>query len=415
MIQNLFSLHAQERYAVVIGNGAYSSVAALNNPGNDARDVAATLSRLGFDVDLLLDADLRTMHDAVRDLAVKLSATDGAVSTFYYAGHGVQYSGDNYLIPIGADIRSEEDLPYEALSVNYVLDHLNATGAAFNMIMLDACRDNPFSTFRSVSRGLAVVQAPRGSIVMYATGAGETAEDGTGRNGTYTAALLRNLETGDIDVHEMVRRVMRDVSEASEGRQVPAFYSNYFGEFSFAGGIEVVALKSQEPPPALPDQPTVKSASVQSPEVFESSGAIPVETRWARNGVPISWIYGDAEYVRNKWWGGNLELLQSIQMENELPPALDRSFNLYYESVEKTKRFYPISLAGGLLLPVLAMQSLIRTSQSNGDSSGTEVAIAVTGLFGGLGMMTWELIRLARLPRNHQVLVEDYNQWAASE
>ncbi|MGC9313924.1 MAG: caspase family protein, partial [Sediminispirochaetaceae bacterium] len=153
-------LSAAERFALVIGNSNYTSISPLRNPANDAEDITGTLRSIGFEVDVLLDADLRSMREAVRSLGDRLTVNKDSVGLFFYAGHGVQSGGENYLIPLGADIRTDKDLPYEALNANYILDYLNEAGSSFNMIILDACRDNPFSTFRSAGRGLAVVEAP---------------------------------------------------------------------------------------------------------------------------------------------------------------------------------------------------------------------------------------------------------------
>jgi uncharacterized caspase-like protein len=204
-----------------------------------------------------------------------------SVGLFFYAGHGVQSGGENYLIPLGADIRTDKDLPYEALNANYILDYLNEAGSSFNMIILDACRDNPFSTFRSVGRGLAVVEAPRGSIVMYSTGAGQVAADGIGRNSTFTAALLYHMTVDGIEVNEMVRRVMRDVANNTDGIQVPAFYSNYFGTFRFVGSGGPGPVAPAETPAATTAQVLKPAAAVLSPLLIEGIWKGRRQTGWS--------------------------------------------------------------------------------------------------------------------------------------
>jgi hypothetical protein len=220
------ALFGQQKFALVIGNGAYTSIGRLNNPVNDAADVKGALEGLGFSVELVTDGSLRQMTDAVDRFARRLSGAADSYGFFFYAGHGVQSNGENYLIPVNANIRREADLAYEALHVQRALDYMQEAGNALNVVVLDACRDNPFSWKRGGSRGLSVVSAqPPGSIIVYATSAGSTAADGAGRNGIFTAQLLGNLKNQDLEVYDLFRRTMADVRRASNNTQVPAIYS----------------------------------------------------------------------------------------------------------------------------------------------------------------------------------------------
>jgi len=157
------SLFAQQsgsnppKYALVIGNGAYTNIAALKNPVNDARDMEAALKGLGFQVDSVINGNLEQMENAAIKLKERLRAAKSAYGFLFYAGHGVQSGGTNYLLPVDANIRSETQLRERAVSVQFVLDELNEAGNALNVVALDACRDNPFSWARSGSRGLQVV------------------------------------------------------------------------------------------------------------------------------------------------------------------------------------------------------------------------------------------------------------------
>jgi uncharacterized caspase-like protein len=176
-------LAAQSKYALVIGNGAYSSITKLNNPVNDANDMKAVLEGLGFQVDLVRNGTLQQMNEGVDRFRRRLAGSEQSYGFFFYAGHGVQSNGNNYLIPVNANISAESNLPYEALVVQRVLDNIQEAGNALNIIVLDACRDNPFGWARSGSRGLSVISGqPPGSIIAYATSAGSTAADGNGRN-----------------------------------------------------------------------------------------------------------------------------------------------------------------------------------------------------------------------------------------
>jgi formylglycine-generating enzyme required for sulfatase activity len=219
------------RYALVIGNGSYQGLPNLLNPPNDASDVAAAFKRMGFKVELLLNADLSAMETAAARLSENLAGNANSTGVFYFAGHGVQSGGTNFLIPVGTTISAEAFLKTKALSAQTVLELMQGAGNKLNLVILDACRDNPFSWSRSgASRGLTVVSTqPPGSIVVFATSAGSTAQDGTGRNGLFTAQLLLNLESPGIDLDTMLNRTAAGVQKASNNKQNPAVYKQYFG------------------------------------------------------------------------------------------------------------------------------------------------------------------------------------------
>jgi len=216
-------LFAQQRHALVIGNSNYTGISSLRNPVNDANDMEAALRALGFAVEKVLDGNLEQMEVAVLNLSRRLSASRNAYGFFFFAGHGVQSSGENYLIPIEADnIRSETQLRNRAVSLQFVLDSMAGAGNELNMIVLDACRDNPFGWARSGSRGLSVLSdTPSGSIVMYATGANSVADDGAGRNGLFTGHLLNNLRTQGLSVFDVFDRTMYDVLQYTKWKTAP--------------------------------------------------------------------------------------------------------------------------------------------------------------------------------------------------
>lgn len=248
---------AEARLALVIGNGSYPNVP-LKNPPNDAADLAEALEGLGFSVTLVVDGDLAAMNRAIRDFGNAIKRPD-AVALFYYSGHGVQYRGTNYLIPARADIQEADELPYSAVNAEQVYAKMESAGARTNIIVLDACRNNPFpGAERAGERGLAVVgnvQPPQ-SIIVYATAPGKTAQDGEGRNGAFTTALLRHLGEPGLDVELMIRKVRADVIAATGGAQVPWHNSSISGEgFSFAK-----ALPAAPAPAAIPAQPLAAAA-----------------------------------------------------------------------------------------------------------------------------------------------------------
>jgi len=238
----------EERIALVIGNGAYRE-AALKNPVNDARDVAALLKTQGFNVTLKLNVGVKEMDEAVRQFGQALRR--GGVGLFYFAGHGLQVGGSNYLVPVDAKIQSESDVRFECVDAGRVLGKMEDAGNGLNLVILDACRNNPFArSFRSASLGLAKMDAPTGSLIAYATAPGSVAADGNGRNGLYTQYLLRNIGTPGLSVEELFKRVRMGVAGESAKKQVPWEASSLIGQFSFAGGTQVASL-APAPVPAV--------------------------------------------------------------------------------------------------------------------------------------------------------------------
>jgi hypothetical protein len=224
------TVFGQQKFALVIGNGAYVHTTRLNNPVNDANDMTTTLQGLGFTVDKLLNGTQDQMVNAIIRLKNRLSASKNSYGFIFYAGHGIQANGENYLIPVDANIPTENFLRNRTVSVQEMLDELNDAGNELNVVILDACRDNPFSWRRSGTRGLTIVgQQPADSIIVYATSAGSTAADGTGRNGLFTTHLLNNLKTSGLDINEVFRRTGSDVASASNNQQRPAVYNQFFG------------------------------------------------------------------------------------------------------------------------------------------------------------------------------------------
>jgi hypothetical protein len=263
--QNAPSGATPPKFALAIGNGAYTGLTRLANPINDANDVAAALQDLGFTVDKLLNGSLDQMEGAVMRLKNRLSVSGDAYGFFFYAGHGVQSGGENYLIPVEANIPGENFLRSRAVSVQTVLDELNDAGNSLNVVVLDACRDNPFGWARSGSRGLALVsRQPADSIIVYATSSGQTASDGTGRNGLFTEQLLNNLREPGLEVAEVFKRTGADVSEVSGRRQIPAVYNQFFGTAYLGEPGETVVRQ-----PARPERlPAQQPAPGKEPDPF---------------------------------------------------------------------------------------------------------------------------------------------------
>ncbi|MEK7833697.1 MAG: caspase family protein [Acidobacteriota bacterium] len=223
---------SEQRIALVIGNADYKE-SKLTNPVNDARDMAAALRGVGFEVLTGEDLSLREMEDKVRVFGQRLR--QGGVGIFYYAGHGTQVNGANYLIPINADIQSPTDFKYKALEVGYVLGMMEEARNRLNVVILDACRNNPFRSFaRSSSGGLAGITSAPGQIyISYATAANSTASDGSGRNGLFTGELLKQLSQPGQTLQQVFMNVRREVRRKTEGQQVPFEYSSVEEDFYF--------------------------------------------------------------------------------------------------------------------------------------------------------------------------------------
>lgn len=222
----------ENRVALVIGNGAYKN-SPLRNPTNDARDMSAALTDKGFQVIQLLNADRRGMIDGIRRFGNELKK--GGVGLFYYAGHGMQVNGRNYLIPVKATIDIENDIPLESVDVNRVLGYMDQAGNELNVVILDACRDNPFArSFRSTAKGLAQMDAPTGTLIAYATSPGDTAADGIGRYGVYTQYLLAQMGAPGLEIGQMFRLVRKAVRTETGGRQVPWESTSLEGTFYFS-------------------------------------------------------------------------------------------------------------------------------------------------------------------------------------
>ena len=219
------------RSALIIGNSAYRT-APLQNPSNDATDIAEKLEQLGFNVTLVRDATHRQMEEAVDKFSRRLRR--GGVGLFYYAGHGLQVAGQNYLLPVDANLQRELDVKYQAVNAGWVLETMADSGNELNMAILDACRDNPFArSWRSGQRGLAVVQAARGMLIAYATEPGGVAEEGSGRNGTYTKHLLRYITKPGWAIERVFKQTRISVMRETKGKQIPWESSSLLGDFYF--------------------------------------------------------------------------------------------------------------------------------------------------------------------------------------
>jgi hypothetical protein len=226
---------------LVIGQSAYRSVPALPNPANDARAVTRLLTDSGFEVSTASDLSQNQIREAVSEFAGKVAAKGpDTVALVFYAGHGLQVDGENFLIPVDIDAKREADIPLQAVRLNDVLNTLTSVPSRMRILMLDACRNNPFPELKTAGSGLALVDAKvgaPGTFLSFSTSPGAVAEDGTGSNSPYTTALLAAGREQNIPIEETFKRVRLAVNKVTEGRQTPWDSSSLTEDFRFAGAL----------------------------------------------------------------------------------------------------------------------------------------------------------------------------------
>ncbi|VIO73545.1 hypothetical protein CI41S_36490 [Bradyrhizobium ivorense] len=251
---------AEKRIALVIGNSAYQNVTRLDNPRNDAVLMAETLAGLGFTLiggRAQLDLDKPSMDIAVQSFGRQVQGAD--VALFYYAGHGVQVAGSNYLVPIGANATREADVDFQMLDVNLVLRQMQGAGTRLNMVILDACRNNPFGGrgLRATDGGLAQMRAPEGTLISYATQPGNVAQDGTDGHSPYTKALAATIKQAGLDIFQTFNQVGLAVKRATGGSQQPWVSSSPIdGTFYFVPPSAPAAPRVAVAPPPDPQLPS---------------------------------------------------------------------------------------------------------------------------------------------------------------
>ncbi|QOZ34392.1 hypothetical protein XH92_24285 [Bradyrhizobium sp. CCBAU 53421] len=256
---------AGTRLALVLGNSHYQAVPALDNPANDAADLATALRGIGFDVIEQRDGTREAMANAVRDFSKRLNGAD--VALFFYAGHGLQMNGENYLVPVDAKIETPADVRFNTVNLTDIQQEMEGAGRA-NIIILDACRNNPFleklarGSRAAPTRGLGRVDATgQGSLIVYSTQPNNVALDGAGRNSPFTAALLKHIATPGIEVRQMLSRVRGDVLVATDRKQTPWDSSSLVGDVYLAASPSPVATAA---PPATPQQVAPSQVAAQA-------------------------------------------------------------------------------------------------------------------------------------------------------
>jgi len=238
-------IQAATRVALVIGNSKYEAVAPLDNPKNDAKLVADTLRKLGFTLvgdGAQVDLNKTRFDNSVEEFGKRLLGAE--VGLFYYAGHGVQLRGTNYLVPIGANPTREADVDFQMVDIALILRQMEGSGTRLNLVILDACRNNPFGGrgLRSTESGLTQIRAPEGTLISYATQPGNVAQDGADGNSPYTKALAQTIQKRGMDIFQTFNEIGLAVKRATGGEQQPWVSSSPIdGSFSFAGSTVMVS------------------------------------------------------------------------------------------------------------------------------------------------------------------------------
>lgn len=275
----------EQRVALVIGNDAYEA-APLRNPVNDARGMARILSQLGFQVTQRENLGQKEMKQEIQAFGQKLMK--GGVGLFYYAGHGMQVNGRNYLIPVGARIEHEKQVEFESVDMGAMLAEMEHARNRMNIVILDACRDNPFArSFRSTMQGLASVNAPTGTLIAYATAPGSVANDGPSAHGIYTGELVKVIQRPGLRIEDVFKQVRSAVREATQGKQIPWESSSLEGDFFFRAPSQEpprIAVTGKEPAPSVaPIAPVARG---------EHQVKVPKTWREPVTGIQFVWVPG---------------------------------------------------------------------------------------------------------------------------
>ena len=314
----------EDRVALVIGNSDYRT-APLANPANDASDMAKSLRKCGFTVIKNINCSRQQMRRSIREFGEKIR--NGGVGLFYYAGHGLQVNGANYLVPIDANITVEYEVEDECVKASSVLRAMEYAGNRLNIVILDACRNNPLKrSFRSGASGLARMDAPAGSLIAYATAPGSVAADGTGRNGLYTSNLMKHMMIPGLSIEEMFKSVQLNVMDATNKAQVPWESSSMTGDFYFIPGDAIRKKPLVQPLPPIPSiVPKIsKVPHVRFYLASRGTGYIEKSNRFVKKGNNIIF---DA-LLKKKWHVTDSDEIFSWEQAKEYCKNLDGNFRL---------------------------------------------------------------------------------------
>jgi len=269
LLLNLTSAAYAGKYALIIGNGSYKD-APLSTPVNDAEVMASTLRSLGFSVSKETDISHRTMEQAIRDFGNRLSPGDTAL--FYFSGHGAQADGSNYLIPIGADIQSEDEIKHKSVAADIVLAKMKSARSAVNIIILDACRNNPFKGFKSMGNGLAPMAAVKGTFIAYATAPGTVAYTGNESTSIYTKYLTNLMKKPGLKIEDVFKRVRESVISDTSDKQIPWEASSLTGKDFYFNGEGGQRQEQERETPYKPEVSESRTSSASDKTFTNSLG-----------------------------------------------------------------------------------------------------------------------------------------------
>jgi uncharacterized caspase-like protein len=254
----------EQRVALVIGNSNYQNAPHLENPDDDAQSMAQFLNSAGFEVIAATDLTQNDMLKVVQDFSAKVASRGpNTVAMVYYAGHGVQLAGENYLVPVDAKISAPSDLVNNSVRLVDVMATLEAIPSRLRIVLLDACRNNPFPDVNDAGRGLAIVDAPNGSIVGYSTAPGTEALDGSNGHSPYTSAFLKLAREPNVPIEQLFKRVRLEVNNSTNGRQTPWESSSLISDFYFFGDTAVAATRPPVKAPVVQMASNLPSRSVR--------------------------------------------------------------------------------------------------------------------------------------------------------
>ncbi len=307
---------AEKRIALIVGNSNYQSITRLDNPKNDAKLMAQTLSALGFTLvggGAQLDLDKPALDIAVQNFGRQVQGAD--VALFYYAGHGVQVAGSNYLVPVSANPTREADVDFQMVDVNLVLRQMQGAGTRLNMVILDACRNNPFGArgLRAAEGGLAQMRAPEGTLISYATQPGSVAQDGADGNSPYTKALATTVRQAGLDIFQTFNQVGLAVKRSTGGAQQPWVSSSPIdGNFYFVAPAPAVPL-------IVPDKPMQEARLSDAPRIDFDKLTITDPVKLTEISDRLYELNFDPESLNSK--NGIAVAIRDFQLKGGLPPT----------------------------------------------------------------------------------------------
>jgi len=308
-----------QKIALVVGNSAYPKWP-LRNPSNDARAVAQSLNDLGFKTEMAIDLSLPNLDRAIGKFVSQVKAGDTAM--FYYAGHGLQLEGENYLVPIDFDAKDETDAKYASYSASRVQERLERAGARVILVVLDACRNNPFQSTRSAGGGLAAMGSGKGTLIAFATAPGKTADDNpNGSNGLFTSHLITALREPGLSLDQVFNRVRERVYTDSKGRQVPWTVSSVIGDVYLRPG-QAAAVQQAAPVQQTPVNPLTRVAAA-------ATESAPPPAPIART---VDLAAGNAALERGDFEGAIQQAQQALRADPQNKDALHLLSSGYYRT-----------------------------------------------------------------------------------